>query len=231
MQANRRYHGTLNLPDTEVQANLDGFVLSKYNLEILSRTTDTVRLQLSQELKGGSLKLGEFNSRAVKLDPKLSKSKITHPNRTLTRSLNHPNRPNRSKSKQMHPNRVPTGIPLPKEDQPVKKTSIRGKDSQDKTTGELLVSVIIGLFFVPGYLYCWPVRRILWLHNTKAAAGNDSVGSGSGNSRPKPSSPLEGEDRGGGYYARKHHPPSQPSPARGEGVLFSVATRSPRHRQ
>jgi len=103
----------LSYPD-EVQANLDGFVLSKYNLEILSRTTDTVRLQLSQELKGGSLKLGEFNSRAVKLDPKLSKSKITHPNRTLTRSLNHPNRPNRSKSKQMHPNRVPTGIPLPK---------------------------------------------------------------------------------------------------------------------
>jgi hypothetical protein len=47
----------------------------------------------------------------------------------------------------------------PEKDQPAKKTSIRGKDSQDKTTGELLVSVIIGLFFVPGYLYCWLVRQ------------------------------------------------------------------------
>ena len=161
----------LSYPD-KVQANLDGFVLSKSNLEILSRTTAPVRLQLSQELKGGSLKLGELNTRAVKLDPNSSKSIQIKANAGKSDPGQEPEsgKPSKSrKSVQIEANAGKSDHSwdtAPKEDQSAKKTPIRGKDSQDKTTGELLVSVIIGLFFVPGYLYCWLVRRIHWLHNT-----------------------------------------------------------------
>jgi hypothetical protein len=95
--------------------------------------------------------------------------------------------------------------------------------------GELLVSVIIGLFFVPGYLYCWLVRRIHWLHNTKAAAAMIASASAAGTPVQNPPPPLSGRTEVGGTMHVNTTPHPNLPPQGGKESSFQAQRRFPRH--